>query len=275
MWNKALHSWTKTNETRDRGRKGFECTSRIFWTTKSNGTNFWSCNFRSLSCNFIVIAFTVTSVSVLVCRTTENEVQIQNNSVCSTWHHSPSQCFFPYQKFPSNTHFKKSKKIRTLRDPIKPWTRKGNSKSSYNDEVDNLIFSCFPLHPRISESNACINEIMVDEIRGKYLQSICIPFGKALTNEESCKAMNAFRDRPHTHDGVIRHRSDGVLHSVEVFSERHRLLFAEMLHVALELRWWQISVDPVIPQIPFTPQRTSCWRLWRFSWLPNADNSLW
>lgn len=76
---------------------------------------------------------------------------------------------------------------------------------------------------------------MVDEICGKYLQSICISFGKALTNEESCKAMNAFRDRLHTHNGVIRHGSDGVLHSVEVFSGRDRLLFAEMLHVALKL----------------------------------------
>ena len=102
-------------------------------------------------------------------------------------------------------------------------------------ESDNFSFSCLTLYPGTCESNACINKIMVNEIRGKYLQSICIPFGKALANEESCKAMNAFRDRLHTHNGVVRHRSNGVLHSVEVFSGRNRLLFAEMLHVALEL----------------------------------------
>jgi len=141
--------------------------------------------------------------------------------------------------------------------------------------IYNFSFSCLILYPGTCESNACINEIMVDEIRGKYLQSVCIPFGKALANEESCIAMNAFRDRLHTHNGVVRHRSNGVLHSVEVFSGRNRLLFAEMLHVALELGWWQISVDPVILQIPCTPQRTSRWRLRRFSWLPNAYNSLW
>lgn len=91
------------------------------------------------------------------------------------------------------------------------------------------------LNPGTRESNACINEILVNEIRGKNLKSICTPFGEALTDEEPGIAMNASSDRLHTQDGVIRHRCNGVLHSVEVFSGRNRLLFAQMLHVALKL----------------------------------------
>jgi len=47
--------------------------------------------------------------------------------------------------------------------------------------------------------------------------------------------MNALSDRLHTQNGVIRHRRNGILHPVEVFSGRNRLLLTQMLHVALKL----------------------------------------
>jgi len=127
----------------------------------------------------------------------------------------------------------------------------------------------------MSESSACVNEILVNEIRGEDLKPISESFGEALSDEEPGVAMNASGNRFNTENGVIRDGGNGVLDPVEVFARRNGRVLAQVIQIAVELGGRQIRVDPIILQKARTPERTPRFGLGRFSGLPNADNSLW
>nr|GMD05004.1 hypothetical protein Iba_chr06bCG2500 [Ipomoea batatas] len=61
--------------------------------------------------------------------------------------------------------------------------------------------------------------------------------------------MNPVCHRINAQHRVIRLRRGRVLHPVKVFPGVHRLLLAQILHVALEFLLWQVRVYPVIFQI--------------------------
>ncbi|KAL1309070.1 hypothetical protein AAHE18_17G152800 [Arachis hypogaea] len=127
----------------------------------------------------------------------------------------------------------------------------------------------------MSESNACINKVVINEIRGKDLKSVSIALGEALSDEEPSIAMNAACDGLHTQNGVMCDGGCSVLHLVEKFPGRNGWLQAEMLQVAIELGGRQIRVDPIILEKARTLEGASRLGLRRFSGLPNTYDPLW
>jgi len=81
----------------------------------------------------------------------------------------------------------------------------------------------------MSESDAGINKILVDEIRGENLKPIRDGFSEALCDEEPGVPMNASCNGFHAENGVIGNGRHGVLHPVEVLARRNGWVLAQVL----------------------------------------------